>query len=89
MKTKLIALIIVIILVVFARKGLSEWDLVDVNFGTTARPVILVSMNTDHRVLSSPDFGLVKLALVQARKGEKVGEPMWFIQLPYCKWRPL
>lgn len=90
MKNRIIATVIVVAIVLFARNGLDDnWSLMRSEFGTPKRPVVLISVNTEYEVLSAPDFGLVQFALVQARKGDRCGVPMWFVQLPYTKWRAI
>lgn len=89
MKTKIIVSVIVFVAILTIRAGLSEWDLMDCDFGRPGHPVALISINTTHEVLSRTDFGVLQIALVQASKGEKKGVPMWFIQLPFTKWKPI
>jgi hypothetical protein len=94
MKKLVLILIATALLIVVARCGLSTWDLRDCNFGTRAHPVLIISMNVDYVVLSTTDLGVCHLALVQGRKDigkptEKIGVPMWFVQMPFCKWLPV
>lgn len=89
MKTKLIAVVLIIVAVLILRTGLSSWRLVDVNFGTPERQVFVIRPSLTHEVLTRTDLGVVQIALVQATRGDKKGAPMWFIQLPFCKWTPI
>jgi hypothetical protein len=89
MKIKVIVSVLVIAAILILRSSLSDWDLMNCDFGTPGHPVTLVSMNTTHEVLSRTDFGVLQIALVQASRGEKRGVPMWFIQLPFGKWKPI
>jgi hypothetical protein len=89
MKTKIIVSVLIVAAILILRSGLRDWDLMRCDFGKPGHPVILISMNTTHEVLSHTDFGVLQIALVQASKGEKRGVPMWFIQLPFGKWKPI
>jgi hypothetical protein len=89
MKIKVIVSVLVIAAILILRSGLSDWNLLNCDFGTPGHPVTLVSMNTTHEVLSRTDFGVLQIALVQASRGDKKGAPMWFVQLPFCEWTPV
>jgi hypothetical protein len=102
MKTKIIVSVIVLAAIFILRQGLSPWTLDDVRGGFVVEraiterstpdgiKVVLVHSDSSFKQLNGEgDFGLFRLALVQQTKNEKAGTPLWFVQLPYGKWRPL
>jgi hypothetical protein len=89
MKTKLITVVLIIIAVLLVRKNMTTWGMEKVNFGTPSRQVFAIRPDIAHEVLTKTDLGVVQFALVQASRGDKKGAPMWFVQLPFCKWTPV
>lgn len=102
MKTKIIVSVIVVVTVLILRSGLSPWTLEDMRGGFLVERQVTEHHTPEGKVIGlvrsdsafkqlngGGDFGLFRLALIQQTKGDKAGVPMWFIQLPFTKWKPI
>ncbi len=101
MKTIVLLCVFISVIVVAAQHGLSPWATEDARGGFDVRQevvehrkadgtvVALVRSDSSFKQLGGVNAGVFQTSFVQQRKAGEVVAHRWFIQLPFCSWKPL
>ena len=89
---KLATILITIGAVLALRNGLTDWSLEGSDLQLPGRQAVTLSNDAHFDVVTTTDLGVMRLVLVRpTRRGavERAGSPMWFVQIPFAKWKPI